>query len=165
MAGTKRGADSDGPSKRASKVAKTDDKPASKAKKGGAKKGATKAMATSAFKSKALPLHVNLTHTPPSIPDADTVPVAPTDPGFLGSLTLVPSEFNTKSYGWKGNKRLTIEIGGEGEEKEKVTVQLTINATVMGSKGAKKGDKEDEEEKDKEAEAAEEEAADAGDEE
>ncbi|KAJ7041207.1 hypothetical protein C8F04DRAFT_1031660 [Mycena alexandri] len=157
MAGTKRGAE-DGPSTRASKVAKTDKvSPASKGKKGGAKK-ASKAIPTSAFKSKALPLHVNLTHTPPSIPDADTVPAAPLDPGHLGSITLVPSTFTTGSYGWKGNKRLAIELlNPEGGDKEKVTVMLTINATVVGSKGAKKDDGDDEE-KDEE-EAAEEEAA------
>ncbi|KAJ7041210.1 hypothetical protein C8F04DRAFT_1303930 [Mycena alexandri] len=138
MPGTKRGAE-DGPKTRASKVAKTDKvSPASKGKKGGAKK-ASKAIPTSAFKSKALPLHVNLTHTPPSIPDADTVPGAP-------------------RYGWKGNKRLAIELlNPEGGDKEKVTVMLTINATVVGIKGAKKDDGDDEE-KDEE-EAAEEEAA------
>ncbi|KAJ7141882.1 hypothetical protein C8R43DRAFT_1131186 [Mycena crocata] len=158
MAGTKRGAE-DGPSTRASKVAKTDNgAPASKAKKGGAKKG-PKAIPTSAFKSKALPLHVNLTHTPPSIPDADTVPAAPQDPGHLGGLTLVPTSFNTGSYGWKGNKRLTIELlNPEGGDKEKVTVMLTINATVIGSKGAKEED-EKEEEKEGDDEPAEEEAA------
>ncbi|KAJ7938154.1 hypothetical protein B0H13DRAFT_1851619 [Mycena leptocephala] len=154
MAGTKRGAE-DGPATRASKVAKTDkDAPASKAKKGGAKKA--KAMPTSAFKSKALPLHVNLTHTPPTLPDADSVPVAPTDPGHLGSITLVAKSFSTGSYGWSGNKRLTIELlNAEGGEKEKVTVTLTINATVIGSK---EGDK-DEEKDEKNEEAAEEEAA------
>ncbi|KAJ6542662.1 hypothetical protein B0H19DRAFT_1171332 [Mycena capillaripes] len=162
MAGTKRGAE-DGPATRASKVAKTgkDDAPASKAKKSGAKK-ASKALPESAFKSKALPLHVNLTHTPPSIPDADSVPAAPTDPGHLGSVTLVAKSFKTGSYGWTGNKRLTIELlNPEGGEKEKVSVMLTINATVVGSKGAKKDDEEGEEkdEEEKDEEAAEEEAA------
>jgi hypothetical protein len=129
-------------------------------------------MPTSAFKSKALPLHVNLTHTPPTLPDADSVPVAPTDPGHLGSVTLVAKSFSTGSYGWSGNKRLTIELlNAEGGEKEKVTVTLTcvlfcycmleldcvsrINATVIGSK---EGDK-DEEKDEKNEEAAEEEAA------
>ncbi|KAF7326851.1 MI domain-containing protein [Mycena venus] len=111
MAGTKRGAE-DGPASatRASKVAKTDkSSPTSKAKKGGAKKGA-KAPPTSAFKSKALPLHVNLTHTPPSLSDG-----------------------GHRSYGWTGTKRLTIELlNAEGGDKEKVNVMLTINATVMG---------------------------------
>lgn len=84
------------------------------------------ALPASTFKAKALPIHVNLTHTPPSIPDADTVPAATEDPGFLGSLSLLPSSFNTGSYGWKGNKRFSIELSNpEGEEKEKVTVMLT----------------------------------------
>ncbi|KAF8183817.1 hypothetical protein K438DRAFT_1132059 [Mycena galopus ATCC 62051] len=159
MARTKRAAEDgaeDGPATRASKVAKTDkNSPSSKAKKGGAKK----AIPTSEFKSKALPLHVNLTHTPPVLSDADTVQAAPTDPGHLGSLTLVAKSFKTGSYGWTGNKRLTIELlNPEGGEKEKVNVMLTINATVVGSKGADGDDKEEEKEKDEE-EAAEEEAA------
>ncbi|KAJ7696607.1 hypothetical protein B0H17DRAFT_1053877 [Mycena rosella] len=166
MAGTKRGTEDGGPATRASKVAKTDNGATpSKAKKGGAKK-ASKAIPTSAFMSKALPLHVNLTHTPPSIPDADTVPAAPQDPGHLGGLTLVPKSFTTGSYGWNGNKRLTIELlNPEGGEKEKVTVMLTINATVVGSKDAKKGGaKEDgEKEEEKEDEPAEEEAETADD--
>ncbi|KAJ7147346.1 hypothetical protein C8R46DRAFT_1105628 [Mycena filopes] len=162
MTGTKRSAE-DGPSTRASKVAKTDNASpgTSKAKKGAAKKG-PKAIPTAAFKSKALPLHMNLTHTPPSIPDADTTPAAPLDPGHLGSITLVPTAFKTGSYGWKGNKRLAIELlNPEGGDKEKVTVMLTINATVVGSKGAEKekddGNK-DEKEKDDGEEAAEEDA-------
>ncbi|KAJ7273008.1 hypothetical protein C8J57DRAFT_264071 [Mycena rebaudengoi] len=160
MAGTKRSAESDGPSTRASKVAKTDKAPAAAKGKKGKK---TKAIPTSAFKSKALPLHVNLTHTPPSIADADTTPAAPMDPGHLGGLTLVPTSFSTGSYGWKGNSRLTIELlNPEGGEKEKVTVMLNINATVVGSKGAGK-DEGDEKEKDAEEEGAEDEAVAAND--
>ncbi|KAJ7446696.1 hypothetical protein FB451DRAFT_1103742 [Mycena latifolia] len=163
MAGTKRGAD-DAPATRASKVAKKDTGATpSKAKKGGAKKGA-KAIPTTAFMNKALPLHVNLTHTPPSIPDADTAPAAPQDPGHLGGVTLVPSSFSTGSYGWKGNKRLTIELlNPEGGEKEKVTVMLTINATVIGSKGAKGDGAKEDGEKEGEEEPAEEEAEAAED--
>ncbi|TFY83095.1 hypothetical protein EWM64_g909 [Hericium alpestre] len=96
-------------------------------------------LGANAFKARALPLHLNLTHTPPSIPDDETKPAAPTDPGFIGTTALVPTTFTTGSYGWKGSKRLTIELpdpeGGDG--KEKVHVMLTINATVMGSKQAK----------------------------
>ncbi|KAF7345124.1 hypothetical protein MVEN_01676500 [Mycena venus] len=138
MAGTKRGSE-DGPASatRASKVAKTDkSSPTSKAKKGGAKKGAKQALGRlRPLRSRArrFPLHVNLTHTPPSLSDGDTVPVAPTDPGHLGSVTLVPKSFKTGSYGWTGTKRLTIELlNAEGGDKEKVNVMLTINATVMG---------------------------------
>ncbi len=83
-------------------------------------------MGATAFKSRALPLHVNLTHTPPVIGDDDTKDVAQTDPGFVGSTTLVPSTFNTGSYGWKGNKRITVELENrETGEKEKVQVMLT----------------------------------------
>ena len=78
-------------------------------------------LAPSAFKSKALPLHVNITHTPPAIPDDDkTVTTTAADPGSIGTATLIPTEFSTGSYGWKGSKRVTIEIpnpdGGEGEK-------------------------------------------------
>lgn len=82
-------------------------------------------MAASAFKSRALPLHVNLTHTPPAVPDDTTANVASADPGFIGTTTLVPSTFATGSYGWKGNKRLTIELQNAEGEKEKVHVMLT----------------------------------------
>jgi hypothetical protein len=51
------------------------------------------------------------------------------DIGSIGNLTLVPSIFNTGSYGWKGSKRITVELqGGEtGADggKEKVQVMLT----------------------------------------
>lgn len=86
----------------------------------------SQAIPTAAFKSKALPLHVNLTHTPPSLSDGDTVPAAPTDPGHLGSVTLVAKSFKTGSYGWTGTKRLAIELlNPEGGDKEKVNVMLT----------------------------------------
>jgi hypothetical protein len=70
-------------------------------------------------------LHVNVTHTPPVI-EEENGPEAPADPGFLGVLSLQPSTFATGSYGWKGSKRLTIElVDPNGEEKEKVQVMLT----------------------------------------
>lgn len=73
-----------------------------------------------------MPLHVNITHTPPPIVDENEVSVAAADPGFIGASTLVVSEFSTGSYGWKGSKRVTIELpGAEGEEKEKVQVMIT----------------------------------------
>jgi hypothetical protein len=89
------------------------------------------AIPTATFKATAMPLHVNLTHTPPTIADTDTEAVSTTtiDPGFIGNLTLVPSSFSTGSYGWKGNKRITVELqnlaGGHGSEKDKVQVMLT----------------------------------------
>ncbi|KAL0947548.1 hypothetical protein HGRIS_013644 [Hohenbuehelia grisea] len=133
-----------GPTTRSSKAAKTDG--AASASKAASKKGAKAALPSSAFKSQALPLHVNITHTPPTIPDEETVPAAPADPGFLGAVTLVPSSFATGSYGWKGSKRITVELEnpGEGEDKEKVQVMLTINATVVGSKQAPHDDAEEE---------------------
>lgn len=122
----KRAADeSAGPATRSSKVAKTK-KAASpgKAAKGG--KGAKAAPSTSNFKAKALPIHINMTHTPASI-DEDTVSAASKDPGSLGSVTLLPSTFSTGSYGWKGSKRITVELQNtdNGEEKETVQVMVT----------------------------------------
>lgn len=95
------------------------------------------------FKAKALPLHLNLTHTPPTISKEENMEekdneqaelehatVAVThDAGFIGNLTLVPTVFSTGSYGWKGNKRLTVELqnGDTDAEggKEKVQIMLT----------------------------------------
>jgi hypothetical protein len=66
-----------------------------------------------------------VTHTPPIIGEEND-PSAAVDPGFLGALALQPSTFTTGSYGWKGSKRLTIElVDPDGEEKEKVQVMLT----------------------------------------
>jgi len=67
-----------------------------------------------------------VTHTPPTTGEENGPPAAPADPGFLGALALQPSTFTTGSYGWKGSKRLTIElVDPEGKEKEKVQVMLT----------------------------------------
>ena len=83
-------------------------------------------LAASAFKSRALPLHINITHTPPVLADDGSVSLASTDPGFIGTSTLVPSTFATGSYGWKGSKRFTVELDNpNGDEKEKVHVILT----------------------------------------
>ncbi|KAJ7853276.1 hypothetical protein B0H14DRAFT_2354371, partial [Mycena olivaceomarginata] len=63
--------------------------------------------------------------------------VASLDPGHLSDLSLVLTSFKTGSYGWKGNKRLTVElVGAGGGEVDRVTVMLTINAIVVGSKAA-----------------------------
>ena len=72
-------------------------------------------------------MHVNFTHTPPAIADDDkTVPATTADPGAIGALTLVPAEFSTGSYGWKGSKRVTIEIPNvDGGESEKVQVMIS----------------------------------------
>lgn len=100
---------------------------------------------TDEFTAKALPLHVNLTHTPPSITkdgdiNAEGQEEHPTpvetatdsttgDVGFIGNLTLVPTTFSTGSYGWKGSKRIIVElqsgdVDAEGG-REKVQVMLS----------------------------------------
>ncbi|KAK7049450.1 hypothetical protein VNI00_006057 [Paramarasmius palmivorus] len=170
MAGTKRSAPDSSPTSggrttRSAKNPKVEkEKPVSK--KGGAKKGGPKAtLPASQFKAKALPLHINVTHTPPILPSDSTEDATTTtahaDPGFLGNLTLVPSTFNTGSYGWKGSKRITVELQNDDAEggKEKVQVQLTFNATVLGSKGA--GGEEDGDGDKEEAAEEKEEKADA----
>jgi len=164
-------------SARATKVARTTKNGDSLTKNGG-KKGPAKSAAE--FTSRALPLHVNITHTPPSIakeddnddvnssgkeeekaPEEGNVNVTASDVGFIGNLTLVPTSFSTGSYGWKGSKRITVELqGGDSDKeghKEKVQVMLSINATVLGSKPAKaekgkRGKREAEGEKDEEDE-------------
>lgn len=81
-------------------------------------------MAQSAFKSRAIPLHVSITTTAPAPEGQEPVPV---DPGFLAGATLIPSTFSTGSFGWKGHKRMVVELPqaeGEGEG-EKVHVTLT----------------------------------------
>jgi len=149
MAGKKRTSDEAGVATRSggrAKAARTS--PTSKP----AGKRGPKALATADFKARALPLHISVTHTPPAI-DGDTADAATVeattaavavekDPGFLGTLSLLPSTFSTGSYGWKGSKRLTVELADSagGDEKEKVQVMLTINATVIGSKHQEKED-------------------------
>ncbi|KIM28821.1 hypothetical protein M408DRAFT_68821 [Serendipita vermifera MAFF 305830] len=97
------------------------------------------------FKASALPLHVNITHTPPPI---DQVSAASQTPGFMGHIVLTPTEFNTRSYGWKGSKKLYVELqNSEGPDKKKVWVQLNINATVVGSKPDDEEGEQKEEEK------------------
>ncbi|KAF9068357.1 hypothetical protein BDP27DRAFT_1327509 [Rhodocollybia butyracea] len=138
MGGVKRPADEPGPTTRSGKSAKTSESSTpAKGKKGGAKKKSpAKVLPASQFKAKALPLHVNVTHTPPTTADDDTVPATSADPGHLGSITLLASSFSTGSYGWKGGKHLTIELENDTGTKEKVQVMLTINATVLNSKNA-----------------------------
>ncbi|KAL5528916.1 hypothetical protein ACEPAG_4890 [Sanghuangporus baumii] len=165
MAGTKRSAPESEPREtRSAKNPKNTESPKSSAKNGkgsakGGKKGARASLAPSAFKSKALPLHVNFTHTPPAIADDDkTVPSTAADPGAIGSVTLIPTEFSTGSYGWKGSKRVTIEIPNpDGGDSEKVHVMISINATVVGSKNVKEevvGDDKDAKEVNEDADKA-----------
>ncbi|KAF5386651.1 hypothetical protein D9615_001958 [Tricholomella constricta] len=167
MAGTKRASPDSGASTRASKIAKTDNSQTPPKAKKGPKRGVKPAIPAATFKATALPVHVNLTHTPPTIADPKTeaVSAVTADPGFIGNLTLLPSSFSTGSYGWKGSKRITVELlNSESDTKEKVQVMLTINATVLGSKQAKSGEERDEDEpRDDEADKEEEEEAAADD--
>ena len=89
-------------------------------------------LAASAFKERALPIHINITHTPPALVEPEgegkgeaAVSVASADPGFIGTATLLPGTFSTGSYGWKGYKRFAVEIDGPDGGKEKVHVMLT----------------------------------------
>jgi hypothetical protein len=78
-----------------------------------------------AFNEKALPLHVNLTHTPPKLHDNDDSEVV-NDPGHIGTLTLVPSTFPDGSNGWKGRKKVNVELLNvqPGEKASMVDVTL-----------------------------------------
>ncbi|KAI0293414.1 hypothetical protein BC826DRAFT_1105068 [Russula brevipes] len=93
-----------------------------------------KAIPASAFKRGAVPLHVTVTDTPSTGGNDDNnASEAPVDPRFLGAVALQPCTFTTGSYGWKGSKRLAVDIidPKSGETKK---VQVIVNATVMGSK-------------------------------
>ncbi|KAG2047527.1 hypothetical protein BDR06DRAFT_963800 [Suillus hirtellus] len=144
MAGRKRAAEESATEKRETRSAKVPRTEARKSAKGTGKKGAARlktGLSAAAFKSRAQPLHVNISHTKPP------TDVESTDPGFLEAIELVSSGFSTGSFGWKGSKRLTVNLPKlEGEEEgEAVHVMLTINATVIGSKGAKEEGEEGEE--------------------
>ncbi|KAK7462944.1 hypothetical protein VKT23_007525 [Stygiomarasmius scandens] len=162
MAGTKRvAADAEESTStssrtRGAKAAKTDASSTPGSAKKGGKKGPKASLPASQFKAKALPLHMNITHTPPIASDDGATSAASADPGHLGSVTVLPTSFKTGSYGWTGSKRITVELENDaGGEKEKVQVMLTINATVMGSKQAPADDEangaEDAKEQTKEA--------------
>ncbi|CAE6525051.1 unnamed protein product [Rhizoctonia solani] len=122
-------------------------KPASKPEKAPKSTGKAKAKAhlsAEDFKAKALPLHVNITRTPPKLDESkdETAPAA-SDDGFLASIAMQPTAFQTGSYGWKGSRRMTIPLPG-GAEGETVTVMININASVTGSKdAAAEAEKED----------------------
>ncbi|KAF8610604.1 hypothetical protein BDV93DRAFT_601593 [Ceratobasidium sp. AG-I] len=121
---------------------KAAEKPASKTKapaktkkaapKSGGKGKAKPALSPEDFKSKALPLHINITQTPPKIDESSE---KSDDSGFIAAIAMQPSTFSTGSYGWKGSRRLTIPLEG-GADGETVTVMININATVAGSKDA-----------------------------
>ncbi|CAE6462079.1 unnamed protein product [Rhizoctonia solani] len=93
------------------------------------------------FKAKAMPLHVNLTRTPPKLDESKDESTS--DDGFIASIAMQPATFKPGSYGWKGARRMTIPLPG-GAEGETVTVMVNINATVTGSKdAAAQAEKED----------------------
>jgi len=109
------------------------------------------ALSTDEFMAKALPVHVSITHTPPTIIregeiDSDgneevatetenATSATTSDIGFIGNLTLLPGSFSTGSYGWKGSKRITIELqGGETDaegKREKVQVMLSCVPSTL----------------------------------
>ena len=69
---------------------------------------------------------MTLTHTPPVIPAEDSAPATAADPGHIGSATLLPTNFSTGSYGWKGNKRVVVEVENpETGEKEKLQINVS----------------------------------------
>jgi hypothetical protein len=85
------------------------------------------AIPASDFKARAVPLHVVVTRTPPAGRDDDSASPAPVDDtDLLGAVALQPCSFTTGSYGWKGSKRLAIDlVDPTGGEKKKVQVMLT----------------------------------------
>jgi len=144
MAGRKRAAPEDATTTRPAKTTKTS---TGKAK---GRTGPKANLSVKTFKSQARPLHITLTHTQPPIAEdsGESVSAESTDPGFLVAFSLQPSSFNTGTYGWKGSKRLTIEVDNpDTGEKEKLQVQLSFNATVLGSKGKDGEEEETKEEK------------------
>ncbi|KAF9792260.1 hypothetical protein BJ322DRAFT_1149985 [Thelephora terrestris] len=158
MAGRKRAAPEDATA-RPTKTAKTS---AGRAR---GKTGPKTNLSAKTFKSQAHPLHISITHTPPPVTEDAGEKASPdaADPGFLASFSLQPSSFSTGTYGWKGSKRVTIEVDNpDTGEKEKLQVQLSFNATVLGSKGKDGEDEEPKEEKKEEDDEGKDEA-DKGD--
>jgi hypothetical protein len=85
------------------------------------------AIPASHFKARAVPLHVVVTRTPPATRDDNSASPAPVDnTDLLGAVALQPCSFTTGSYGWKGSKRLVIDlVDPTGGEQKKVQVMLT----------------------------------------
>ena len=85
------------------------------------------AIPASDFKARAVPLHIVVTRTPPAARDDNSTSPAPVDDmDLLGAVALQPCSFTTGSYGWKGSKRLAIDlVDPTGGEKKKVQVMLT----------------------------------------
>jgi len=153
MAGRKRAAPEDATSARPSKTTKTS---TGKAK---GRTGPKANLSAKTFKSQARPLYINITHTPPPVAgkSGEEAQGESPDLGFVAALSLEPSSFSTGTYGWKGSKRIAIEVNNpDTGEKEKLQVQLTFNATVLGSKGKDEEGEETKEEEEKKEERGEE---------
>lgn len=155
MAGRKRAAPEDATTTRPAKTTKTS---TGRAK---GKTGPKTNLSAKTFKAQARPLHITIAHTPPPATDSgENFSADSTVPGFLAALSLQPSSFSTGTYGWKGSKRVAIEVDNpDTGEKEKLQVQLSFNATVLGSRGKGGEDEETREEK----EESDEEKQEAGD--
>jgi hypothetical protein len=70
-------------------------------------------------------LHFSVTHTPPSTESEEPGSTSKKDYGWLGHVAVLPTTFSTGSLGWKGSKRLMVELEvGEGDKKETVQVML-----------------------------------------
>lgn len=139
---------------RSSKVQKTEG--------GGRGRGGAKGTArlktgltTAAFKARATPLHLALSYHPfqgegvAGVAETATTPAGTEQATLLTTSTLMPGSFATGSFGWKGSKRIVVELKAKGQTEgeviaegaeETVNVMLTINATVIGSKEAKEGE-------------------------
>jgi hypothetical protein len=89
-------------------------------------------MASKAIKLGAAPGGVKKTECP--ITRADFQDGAKALRGELGGLPFIigAKEFSTGSFGWGTSEKVTLEVNGVP-----VKVQLSINATVIGSKDAK----------------------------
>ena len=92
----------------------------------------TRVIPASDFKARAVPLHVAVTRTPPAVRDDDSTSPAPIDTDFIGAIALQPCSFTTGSYGWKGSKRLAIDVvDPTSGEKTKVQVMLTYVSSMI----------------------------------
>lgn len=54
-------------------------------------------------------------------------------------LTAKPQAFKTGSFGWNASDKMKIEVDGK-----ELQVQVSLNFTVMGSKGSKDEEEDDE---------------------
>jgi len=89
-------------------------------------------MPASDFKARAVPLHVAVSRTPPAVRDDKSASPAPIDTDFIGAVALQPCSFTTGSYGWKGSKRLAIDVvDPTSGEKTKVQVMLTYVSSMI----------------------------------